>query len=120
MTAVKTSSQLTRDARLWRYLSLDKLIDLLSTGELFFAPLSSLAEIDPFEGYLPAVAMEAHAGIFRPAVRDLESLMPVVEDHRRRANRESLPMSVTCYYEIWRTLRRRRGGSSKLLCAARL
>ncbi len=55
-------------------MSLDKLVDLLSTGELFFAPLSSFAETDPFEGYLPAVAMRADAEMFRQAIVDAEAL----------------------------------------------
>jgi hypothetical protein len=81
MTKVCTSSQLPGCTKLWRYLSLDKLIDLRATGELFFAPLASFIESDPFERYLPAVAMEAHAGIFRRVIQDLESVVSEVE-HR--------------------------------------
>jgi hypothetical protein len=88
MTVVDMSSQITGDTKLWRYLSLDKLIDLLSTGELFFVPLSFFVKTDPFEGYLPAVAMDALAGIFRPVVKDVESIFPALEDHCKRVNRE--------------------------------
>jgi hypothetical protein len=88
MTAVKTSSQLTGDAKLWRYQSLEKFIDLLSTGELFFAPLSFFVKTDPFEGYLPAAAMDALGELSRRHVRDIESFIPLFEDHCKRAQRE--------------------------------
>ncbi|MGD0598799.1 MAG: DUF2971 domain-containing protein [Terriglobales bacterium] len=88
MTAVDVSKQLTGNTKLWRYLSLDKLIDLLSTGELFFAPLSFFVKTDPFEGYLPAAAMSALAEITRQPVMDLESFIPVLEDHCKRTGRE--------------------------------
>jgi len=78
MTEVRVSTGL-RGQRLWRYLSLDKLIDLLSTGELFFAPLACFVESDPFEGYLPAVAMEAHAGIFGTVIQHFETLVSQME-----------------------------------------
>jgi hypothetical protein len=70
VTEVRASSQLAGGTSLWRYVSLDKLVDLLATGDLFFAPLASFVRTDPFEGYLPAAAMEAHAGIFRPVIQD--------------------------------------------------
>jgi len=44
---------------------LDKFIDLVSTRTLFFAPLAWYAKSDPFEGYLPKVAMDAIASISR-------------------------------------------------------
>ena len=47
-------------------------MDLLSAGELFFSPLASFAQTDPFEGYLPSVALDAHASISRKYVEDLE------------------------------------------------
>lgn len=53
MTEVQASKQLSGTTKLWRYLSLDKLVDLLSTSELFFTPLAAFAKSDPFEGYLP-------------------------------------------------------------------
>jgi hypothetical protein len=74
---------------LWRYLSLDKLIDLLSTGELFFAPLASFIESDPFEGYFPAVAMEAHAGILRPAIQHVESTISKIERRNKKTNQRT-------------------------------
>lgn len=88
MTEVRASSQLGGTTRLWRYLSLDKLVDLLATGDLFFAPLASFVSTDPFEGYLPAAAMEAHAGIFRSVIKDFESAVSALEDHGKKTNRQ--------------------------------
>jgi Protein of unknown function (DUF2971) len=88
MTAVDTSKLLAGDAKLWRYLSLEKLIDLLSTGQLFFAPLSFFVKTDPFEGFLPAAAMDAIGELIQRHVRDIESFMPILEDHCKRAQLE--------------------------------
>jgi hypothetical protein len=88
MTQVIMSSRLTGNTKLWRYMSLDKLIDLISTAELFFAPLSFFVKADPYEGYLPMVAMDAFRDIFRPKVSDIESFIPVLEDHCKREGRE--------------------------------
>lgn len=41
------------DFSLWRYMSLDKLIDLLDSDTLYFSPLSSFFNSDPFEGLFP-------------------------------------------------------------------
>jgi hypothetical protein len=83
MTEVQASKQLPGTARLWRYLSLDKLVDLLSTSELFFTPLATFAKTDPFEGYLPSVAFDAHASISSRYVKDLELAHQQLAEHRR-------------------------------------
>jgi hypothetical protein len=88
MTAVDTSGQLTGNTKLWRYLSLDKLINLLSIRELFFAPLSFFVKTDPFEGYLPAAAMNGLAELCRRPIRDIGSFVPTLEDHCKRTKRE--------------------------------
>ncbi len=72
MIEVQVSKKLPGSTKLWRYVSLDKFVDLLSTSELFFSPLASFAQTDPFEGYLPTVALDAHASISRKYVEDLE------------------------------------------------
>lgn len=59
-------------AKLWRYMSLDKLIDLLATRKLYLSPLRSLRERDPFEGYMPRVAIGALASVFSKQLRELE------------------------------------------------
>ena len=88
MTLLSTSIKLGEDTSLWRYMSLDKLIDLLATQELHFTPLASFAKSDPFEGYLPAVAMDADASVFRPHVKDAESTWELVEAHRNSSGHE--------------------------------
>lgn len=88
MTQLSISNELGLDTLLWRYVSLDKLIDFLATQELHFTPLASFAKSDPFEGYLPAVAMEADASIFRPKVNDAELAWQLVEEHRRNVGHE--------------------------------
>ncbi|RXF00398.1 DUF2971 domain-containing protein [Pseudoalteromonas sp. PS5] len=50
---IEVIGELNNDAPIWRYLSLDKFIDLLHSQSLYFAPLSSFAKSDPFEGRLP-------------------------------------------------------------------
>jgi hypothetical protein len=90
MTEVQASTQLAGASRLWRYLSLDKLVDLLSTSELFFAPLATFAKTDPFEGYLPSVALDAHASIFRQVVNDHELAQQQVVEHR---NSQGFPLT---------------------------
>lgn len=48
---------------LWRYLSLERFIDLVDSKTLFFSPLAWYEKTDPFEGYMPRVAMEAIASV---------------------------------------------------------
>src|ERR1035437_11178665 len=88
MTVVSVSTRLEENTPLWRYMSLDKLVNLLSTNELHFTPLASFVESDPFEGDLPAVAFEADASIFRPHIEDSELAFQLVEEHRRNVGHE--------------------------------
>jgi len=101
MTEVHASKQLPGTMKLWRYLSLDKLVDLVSTSELFFTPLATFAKSDPFEGYLPSVAFDAHTSIFRKYVNDLELAHQQLAEHRQNkgypltdSERATLQMSV--------------------------
>lgn len=56
---VEILKSLTDDMVLWRYMSLDKFINLLDDEGVYFAPLKSYQDSDPFEGYPPAVALKA-------------------------------------------------------------
>src|ERR1700694_1250808 len=47
--------------RIWKYLDLAKLVSMLSSKALYFAPPSELN--DPYEGYLPRSHVEAHEEI---------------------------------------------------------
>lgn len=60
----KVTTNISRDAKLWRYMTLDKLINILMTNKLFFAPLSSYQQSDPFEGVLPKIGLETLSEIF--------------------------------------------------------
>lgn len=63
LATLKVGKSLKDSDVLWRYLSLDKFIDLLASKSLFFAPLAWYEKTDPFEGYLPHAAMEAMASV---------------------------------------------------------
>lgn len=65
MTILKIGQSIEENYTLWRYMSLDKLINLLSTNSLFFTPLSSYRETDPFEGLLPKNALTFLQEIFQ-------------------------------------------------------
>lgn len=72
MTEVRTSKTMPGSTRLWRYMALDKLVDLLSSGELHFSPLAAFMKTDPYEGNLPSVALDAHVSIVQKYVEDVE------------------------------------------------
>jgi hypothetical protein len=69
---------------LWRYLSLDKLIDLVESKTLFFTPLAWYSKTDPFEGYMPQVGMEAMASISRKyrdqSINELQKLAQMLPE----------------------------------------
>lgn len=64
MKKVRIGKSLKTDMTLWRYMSLDKFIDLISTKTLFLSPLSFYEKTDPFEGLLPKVALKATIDIY--------------------------------------------------------
>jgi hypothetical protein len=111
MTEVQASTQLAGATKLWRYFSLDKLVDLLSTSELFFTPLATFVKTDPFEGYLPSVALDAYASVFRKYADALEVSHQQVAEHREKcgypltdAERERLQASLADYRSVHRRL----------------
>lgn len=69
-----------KDLRLWRYMSLDKLINLLSTQTLYFTPLLYYQESDPFEGYIPKVGLQALAGVFAKEIHDIEKTLHTLNE----------------------------------------
>lgn len=71
MAKVIVGKSVTPDLSLWRYMSLDKLINLLESNNLFFTPLETYQNTDPFEGYIPKVAFEAYAKALAPEVNSL-------------------------------------------------
>lgn len=73
MAKVKVGESVNVDTPLWRYMSLDKLISLLEGNNLFFTPLESYQNSDPFEGYMPKVVFEAYSKAFGSEVKELEN-----------------------------------------------
>lgn len=67
MMGVRVGDSLSDKMTLWRYMSIDKFIDILSKNQLFLAPLSSFQKTDPFEGYAPKIVLEAYTGSVRAA-----------------------------------------------------
>ncbi|MBA8735337.1 DUF2971 domain-containing protein [Chromobacterium violaceum] len=90
MMMLKVGKSLSDGDVLWRYMSLDKFINLLDSKTLFFTPISFYSQTDPFEGYMPKVAMDAMADITRrgveqglSAVDEIVKCYPVAENDAR-------------------------------------
>ena len=50
---ISVDSDLSDDTVLWRYMSLDKFINLIDTQALFLSPIAYFKKSDPLEGHLP-------------------------------------------------------------------
>ena len=74
MAKVKVGKSVNIDTPLWRYMSLDKLISLLESNSLFFTPLETYIDSDPFEGYIPKVAFEANAQVYGREVKEIDKV----------------------------------------------
>lgn len=72
MKNYQLSPMLMPETKIWRYMSLDKLIDILSTRELYFSPISSYSLTDPYEGLVPKVAMNAWADIIESGFVEIQ------------------------------------------------
>lgn len=57
---------------LWQYMSLEKLIYLLSKKQLYFTPLSVFKDSDPFEGCKPEVLIKEHVKAYKAEIMELE------------------------------------------------
>lgn len=86
---IKTIGNITDDETLWRYMSLDKLVNLLETKMLYFAPLESYRYTDPFEGYVPDVAAKTYCEVQGFFVKGLEEVFKCIES-KPDINRENL------------------------------
>lgn len=91
MANVSILNGLDMDSQLWRYMSLDKLIDLLDSETLFFTPLSYYTQTDPFEGYPPPIVLESIKNTFEKQHSTLEidhqireNLLETITDEKRR------------------------------------
>lgn len=63
MADLKIGKSMADDDVLWRYVPLEGLINMLESQSLHFSPLEAYQNTDPFEGYVPKVAMDAMASI---------------------------------------------------------
>ncbi len=79
MREVNIGKSLKGDISLWRYMSIDKFIDLLSSQKLFLTPLAYYQSSDPFEGFVPKVAHEATMKIFLDRIQEVEVASKQVE-----------------------------------------
>lgn len=76
----KCTKNIPKDAMLWRYMTLDKLINILSTQQLYFTPLHSYEKTDPFEGILPKVGLDAMKELY--SLRQDKLLIPATIELR--------------------------------------
>lgn len=85
------------NTEIWRYISIEKLVDLLEHRRLYFSAISSYANSDPFEGYLPFVAMKAHAKIYRKQYDELKEYFKKIEI--QKSDSKLLPEAEKLYEE---------------------
>ena len=80
---VEVLKSLNDDMVLWRYMSLDKFVNLLDDGGVYFAPLGSYMTSDPYEGFPPAVAIKAMYSVsdsfYKEAFDHISSLESTVD-----------------------------------------
>ncbi len=88
-----------RPKYLWRYVSLDKLIDLLRTEELFFTPLSAYEKSDPFEGYQPRVVIESYLRVWQQH-KETMKMVPHYDEEMRAKIEEYPQMMLERYKRI--------------------
>jgi hypothetical protein len=104
MSEVRLSDALKGNTTLWRYMALDKFVDLLSTNELFFSPLAYYAKTDPFEGFLPAVCLKADAEISKGLIEDMNPAIEIVRrlcsDPSQAVARKALETFETAYEDL--------------------
>ncbi|EMJ86224.1 DUF2971 domain-containing protein [Leptospira meyeri] len=72
MIIKKTIGIINEDLVIWRYISLEKLVDILESNSLYFSSLESLWKIDPFEGYFPEPHLEAFRKLINIQFNELE------------------------------------------------
>ena len=80
MVKVEVLKSLSDDMVLWRYMSLDKFINLLSDQSLYFADLESYRQSDPYEGYPPLVALKAMYSTGDKVYAELNAILDYVDN----------------------------------------
>jgi hypothetical protein len=76
---VEITRSLDDDVVLWRYMALDKFINLLSDECLYFASLESYSKTDPMEGFPPKAVLKIIYDIYRQDFSDTASFLNVME-----------------------------------------
>ena len=76
---VGISHSLEPNARIWRYMSLDKFIDLLSTKSLYMSPVTAFKKSDPYEGQEHPQVAQLWADIFGPFEEDFAKVVRQME-----------------------------------------
>ncbi|WP_046072514.1 DUF2971 domain-containing protein [Pseudomonas synxantha] len=76
---VEVLKSLNDDMILWRYMSLDKFVNLLDDGGVYFSPLDSYMTSDPYEGFPPAVAIKAMYSASDPVYKNVFDLLSSLE-----------------------------------------
>lgn len=87
---VQVLKSLNDDMVLWRYMSLDKFVNLLDDGGVYFAPLDSYMTSDPYEGFPPAVAIKAMYSASDSFYKDAFDLVSSLERTTDQKNPEFL------------------------------
>lgn len=78
MKQVKIGESLNPELEIWRYVSIEKYIDMLHTKTLYFSPLSFFEKSDPFDGYIPVVGLTAMASIINKQIAPFQKFIDAV------------------------------------------
>ncbi|HDG1710098.1 DUF2971 domain-containing protein [Kluyvera ascorbata] len=88
MKNYQLSPTLQPDTKLWRYMSLDKFIDIIDSEELYFTPLSYYSKSDPYEGLLPRIILDAFSNVIRDSFDDIrgkiQPFLDIIEERRNK------------------------------------
>ncbi|WP_143519181.1 DUF2971 domain-containing protein [Pseudomonas sp. QTF5] len=87
---VEVLKSLNDDMILWRYMSLDKFVNLLDDGGIYFAPLDSYMTSDPYEGFPPAVAIKAMYSVSDSTYEGVINFVSSLENSARQKTPEFL------------------------------
>lgn len=90
--AVKISEALNPEQRLWRYMSLDKLIDMFATRSLYMASTTQFRATDPYEGQNHPQVIQIWAEVMRPSYEKHRAALrqAEIDARERRVDPEAL------------------------------
>lgn len=78
---VQVVGDLSDDVVIWRYMGLDKFVNLLEDSALFFSPLSFYEKTDPFEGYPPAKIVQLMYSISDPFYETIKGNIEIFDSY---------------------------------------